>query len=143
LASVNNSPSPVVEFISNKFDLSRLPSNPALFYFNTEAPPCSGAGFSFDIVEYVGGGAFVYSALQAAYYMGFHRVYIVGAGLSLYSRADGVCDVPNRHALDNLYREARTVYEDAGREVYDCTINGACHAFRTRDISEIYRSESL
>ena len=138
-----------VELISNRFDLSKFPSNPTLFHINTEYNTFLKAGFSLDIADYVGGGGYgVPSALQIAYYMGFHRVYILGAGgggvaseaLGIRDGAGQSGDWPQSKDINNFYREARLVYERAGREVYDCTINGSLNIFSRQHLSEIYRS---
>lgn len=157
---------PIVKFISNRVDLSSFPSNPTLYHLNTVNLPRPNKRFSVDIVDYVNEGWTVtHAALQIAYYMGFKKVYIVGMDHRFTQHIPGqenkestikgddvdhfhpgyfghgqTWDLPDLKNSEISYQSARKVYEESGREIFDCTVGGACEIFKKLDVSSIYRN---
>jgi len=156
---------PIVKFISNRCDLLDFPADPMLFHINTEKLPAASQRFSTDIVSYVNEGWTVtHAALQIAYYMGFDRVYIVGMDHRFAQNFPGQenkesiisgddidhfhpeyfgrgqsWDFPDLKNSEISYAAARKAYEDVGRKIYDCTINGACNIFEKCSVNSIYK----
>ena len=102
-----------------------------------------------------------FAALQIAYYMGFTQVAIVGMDhrYSYSGKANETCvlkgddpnhfdkgyfreqtwDNPDLKNSEKYYRIARNVFESDGREILDCTKNGACEVFKKFELEEVIR----
>ena len=120
------------------------------------------AGFHGDITAGVWEGATVtYVALQIAYYLGFHRVILVGVDHSFstagrpHATVTSQGDDPNhfhpdyfgkgfRWQLPDLetseqaYRMAKEHFERAGREIVDATIGGKLQVFHKVDYHSLF-----
>jgi len=153
-----------IKFVSNRIDHELYPESPFLYLINTLHVPKYAERFSTDICRYVEEGWTVtHAALQVIYYMGFMRVYIVGMdhrynlALTGQENADAVIDGDDLDHFDPLYfgggqqwdqpdlgnseisyRAARVAFEAAGRQIFDCTTDGACRVFEKRPVSAIY-----
>jgi hypothetical protein len=118
--------------------------------------------FHADITRGVWGGATVtFVALQVAYYMGFHKVVLVGVDHSFTTRGKPHATVvspgddpnhfdpqyfgrgfrwqlPDFETSEQAYRMAKSHYERAGREVVDATIGGKLQVFRKVDYHSLF-----
>ena len=119
-------------------------------------------GFHGDLSQgFFEGYTVTFAALQIAYYMGFSQVIIVGMDHK-YSYT-GAPNEPNRLKgkdpnhfdpsyfseqtwdnpdLDNsekYYVMARTEFEKDGREIIDCTIDGACRVFSKSTLEKVLK----
>jgi hypothetical protein len=126
------------------------------YHLNTSSPP---GRFSKDLAQGAHEGWTVtHVALQVAYYLGFHKVVIIGmdhryafSGLanqaSLLQGPDPnhfsaeyfsgqVWDNPDLARSEESYRIAREVFEANGRRILDATVNGACTIFEKVDYRE-------
>lgn len=153
-----------IKFVSNRADHALYPECPFLYRVNTLHLPKYAERFSTDICRYVEEGWTVtHAALQIIYYMGFARVYIVGMdhryNLAMTGRENAEVvmdgddldhfdpryfgggqqwDQPDLGNSEISYRAARVAFEAAGRQIFDCTIDGACRVFEKRPVSAIY-----
>lgn len=135
-----------------------MPEDAMTYLVPTMDPP---ARFSQDITQGLHEGWTVtYAALQIAYFMGFHRVVLVGLDHDFqYSGEPNEAwlmegDDPNHfspdyfkgHSWDNpdlesseaSYRIARQQYENAGREIIDATYNGRCTIFKKAELASLF-----
>ncbi len=115
--------------------------------------------FHGDIREgFFEGFTVTFAALQFAYYMGFSTVAIVGMdhrykfeGLPNEARklrgpdtnhfdagyfSGQKWDNPDLASSELYYSMARNAYEQAGRRIVDCTINGACNVFEKGELQQ-------
>ncbi len=124
--------------------------NPNINYILTGA--VKGKDFQTDITEKVLEGATVtYVAMQIAYYMGFEKVFLIGVDHNFV--ADGKpkeiktmegndpnhfdpnyfkgmkWGLPDLETSEMYYKIAKKTYEDAGREIYDATVDGKLQVF--------------
>lgn len=120
-----------------------------------------GLGFSKDICNGVyQGWTVTYAALQIAYFMGFHTIAIIGMdhrynfkGSPNDSRIlsgpdhnhfsqdyfrDSEWNNPDLESAESAYRLARYHYESDGRQVIDCTIEGACTVFKKQALADAF-----
>ena len=155
---------PIIKFISNRVDLNKFPPNPALYHINTVNLPRPNKRFSEDIVSYINEGWTVtHAALQLVYYMGFSNVYIVGMDHRFSQHIPGLenkesiikgddldhfhpnyfghgqaWDFPDLKNSEISYSSARKAYTEAGRNIFDCTIGGACDVFEKMSVNGLY-----
>lgn len=153
-----------VKFVSNRLDQAWYPDHPLQYRMNTQQLPAEAGPFSRDICAYVEEGWTVtHAALQIIYYMGFTRVWIVGMDHRYCQAMPGEenapavidgddvdhfdrgyfgggleWDQPDLINSEQSYRVARAVFAEAGRNIVDCTIGGACDVFEKRRISDLY-----
>ena len=153
-----------IKFVSNRVNDELYPETPRLYRINTVRLPRFSERFSTDICHYVEEGWTVtHAALQIIYYMGFTRVFIVGmdhryelarsgqknAGIVVegddpdhfdprYFGGGQPWDQPDLENSEISYRAARVAFEAAGRQVFDCTVDGGCDVFVRRPVSVIY-----
>jgi hypothetical protein len=153
-----------VKFVSNRVGADLYPENPLLFTINTLHLPENADRFSRDICQYVHEGWTVtHAALQIIYYMGFQRVFIVGMDHRFSLAVTGQentevtidggdpdhfdpsyfgggqrWDQPDLANSEISYRAARVAFEAAGRQIVDCTTDGACRVFEKLPVSSIY-----
>lgn len=152
-----------VRFVSNRLGEDWYPETPFQYRLNTQQVPQDAEMFSRDPCAYVvEGWTVTYVALQIVYYMGFQRVCIVGMDHRFAQAVSGEENLSSTIAGDDIdhfdpryfrgqqwdqpdlansarsYRVAREVFEQAGRAIVDCTINGACDVFEKRPISDLY-----
>ncbi|MCF6263986.1 MAG: glycosyltransferase [Xanthomonadales bacterium] len=155
----------VIKFLSNRVNLKEIPQSPYTYYINSAKPPPQPPRFSTDIAAYVNEGWTVtHVALQIIYYMGFAEVYIVGMDHKFSQHVEGKenqssiiegddvdhfhpdyfgqgksWDFPDLVNSEISYTAALKTYQADQRNIYDCTINGACTIFPKMDIIELYR----
>lgn len=122
-----------------------------------------GRDFSTDIVAGVGTCATVtYTALQFAYYMGANPVILFGVDHSFraegesmaivkregpdvnhfdpnYFRAGTYWGVPSLELSEKGYMEARRVFEENGRKIYDATIGGKLEVFEKISVDQAHQ----
>lgn len=117
-------------------------------------------GFSDDICNGVHQGWTVtHVALQIAYFLGFQTVAITGMDhrywfdgnpneLSVQNGPDynhfspayfenATWNNPDLESAEKAYRLARFHYEADGRQIFDCTIGGACKVFTKSTLEEV------
>jgi hypothetical protein len=107
------------------------------------------------------GPTVTYAALQVAFFLGFKKVVIVGMDhrytfegnpneVTVMAGSDPnhfdekyFChqqwNNPDLPASEKAYERARQVFEDNGREIVDCTVDGACPVFRKMALEEVLR----
>jgi hypothetical protein len=118
-------------------------------------------GFSEDICNGVHQGWTVtHVALQIAYFMGFQTVAIAGMDHRYYFDGhpnelrildgpdpnhfspdyfqDLAWNNPDLKSAEKAYRLARIHYEADGRQIFDCTIGGACDVFLKGKLEEVF-----
>jgi hypothetical protein len=122
-----------------------------------------GNDFGKDISKSLNPAATVtYAALQIIFYMGFSEVIIIGMDHNFETKKKNRPnemeirdeDVDNNHFHPNyfpkgskwetpdlvsseyFYKIARKQFENDGRKIFDCTINGKCQVFEKRNISD-------
>lgn len=147
-----------VKFIGNRG--GDLVGNNALTYqINTKSPPerfCK--DISLGVRE---GGTVTYAALQIAYYLGFHRVIIIGMDHNFTfdgkpNESKVMQGADSNHFIDNYfgfgqrwdnpdlvkseesYQIARDIFAAEGREILDATVDGKCNIFQKVDYREIF-----
>ena len=122
----------------------------------------TGPKFSEDVRHRVWeGGTVTYVALQLAFYMGFEKVILIGVDHNYQNKGEpnktivsGGDDIdhfhagyfgkgfrwqlPDLEAWDLAYNQARTAYENAGREVIDATIGGKLQVFPKVDYDSLF-----
>jgi hypothetical protein len=119
-----------------------------------EIEPMLAAGrFSKDLSKGAYGGRNVIATMctQAAYYMGFNEVYLLGvdcdySGLHRFDgcitdnlEGDGVkCEWSKTFAS---YRICREAFEEDGREIINCTVGGKLEVFKRRKLEEVILSK--
>lgn len=107
------------------------------------------------------GWTVTYAALQVAYYLGFHKVIIIGMDHNfIYSGKPNEAkimtdadpnhfsdayfgygqtwDNPDLEKSEESYRIARQIYEADGRQIIDATVDGKCSIFSKVDYREIF-----
>ena len=115
--------------------------------------------FSKDIsVHHCIGSSVTYTMLQAAYYMGFKEVYLIGYDHFTESlKKTKMCDhfydsskdnlwdmipkytkIDNHIKLNNAYRAARIAFEEDGRNVYNATRGGHLEIFNRVDFDSLF-----
>lgn len=149
-----------VKFLGSQ-GVGNLIAEDALTYIlNTSNPP---ARFCHDITLGVHEGWTVtYAALQIAYYLGFREVIIIGMDHRYHYTgspnaampcmgpdvnhfhanyfADGqIWHNPDLAQCESSYTLARQQFENDGRRIIDCTVNGACTVFEKQDYREYFR----
>ena len=107
------------------------------------------------------GPTVTYAAMQVAFFLGFQKVVIVGMDHRYTYKGDPnqvsviegndtnhfdkayFCNQqwnnPDLPASEKAYERARQVFEDDGREIVDCTVDGACPVFRKMALEEVLR----
>ena len=100
-----------------------------------------------------------YAALQIAFYMGFSSIIIIGmdhqyqyTGKPNETKylsgtdpnhfdpqyfSDQLWDNPDLIKSEHFYRIARDNFERNGREIVDCTVDGACYVFNKRKLRDV------
>lgn len=155
----------VTKFVSSRVGSDLVPPDATTYHLNTTNLPAGAKRFSEDIVDYVHEGWTVtHAALQIAYYMGFRAVHIVGMDHRFHQHEAGrenqestiagddvdhfhpayfghgqKWDLPDLRNSEISYRAAREAYEADGRQIFDCTVDGACDVFTKRDVSSLHR----
>lgn len=104
-------------------------------------------------------GAVTYTMLQAAYYMGFKDVYLIGCDHFVDSwEKTGVIDhfydgskeviwdltaeytkIDNHIRLNNCYKAARLAFEEDGRNIYNATRGGHLEIFNRVDFDSLFK----
>lgn len=146
-----------VNFIASGDYNGSVKQGPLTHWIKADLPPM---GFSKDICMGIHQGWTVtHAALQVAYFMGFERVIIVGMDhryqyeglpneLTEISGPDPnhFCpdyfqgcfwNNPDLSQAEESYRIAKHAYEEAGRSIVDCTVDGACEVFDKRSLQEV------
>jgi hypothetical protein len=100
-----------------------------------------------------------YAAMQVAYYLGFHKVCLIGVDHNFVSKGNPRENVisneddpnhfhpsyfgkgvkwalPDLDGSERFYRVAKEYYEKNGREIVDCTVNGRLEVFRKSSIEK-------
>ena len=116
--------------------------------------------FSKDLsVYHTNGGGVAYTMLQAAYYMGFDEVYLLGMDHYtkslmelrasehfyesdkdlLWDLLPDIVKIDNHITLSNSYKKARIVFEEDGRKIYNATRGGYLEIFDRIDFDELYK----
>jgi len=155
---------PITKFVSDRVSPDFIREDPFTFFMKTAVLPTNHQRFSRDIVEYVHEGWTVtHAALQIIHYMGFKRVFIIGMDHNFKQHVPGLenksatiegddvdhfhpgyfghgqtWDHPDLKRSEESYKAAREAYEQDGRDIVDCTINGKCSVFEKADVSVIY-----
>lgn len=106
------------------------------------------------------GGTVTYTAMQLAYYLGFHQVILIGvdhrfntsgpAGKAVVSQGPDAnhfhpdyfgkgikWQLPNMEESENAYRLAKAAFEADGREILDCTLDGALTIFPRKRLEDV------
>lgn len=154
----------IIKFISNRIDPQLIPENQYTYHINTIHLPKPCKRFNEDMSEYVfEGWTVTHAALQIIYYMGFIEVYIIGMDHRFSQHVQGMENKPSVIQGDDIdhfdphyfghgqtwdfpdlknneisYRVAREIFNQNGREIYDCTIDGACTVFPKIPIEFLY-----
>ncbi|WP_346839847.1 6-hydroxymethylpterin diphosphokinase MptE-like protein [Microbulbifer sp. SAOS-129_SWC] len=106
------------------------------------------------------GWTVTYAALQVAFFMGFKEVYIIGMDHRFeYSGAPNQAsymkgedknhfsseyfsqcewDNPDLRNSEKSYQIANETFQSVGRNIFDCTVGGACDIFEKRDYKKIF-----
>jgi len=102
-----------------------------------------------------------YAALQLAYFMGFHEVYLIGCDHSFATRGPANAEVlstgddlnhfapdyfgkgtrwhlPDLENSEMAYSLARMVYESSGRKIFDATLDGKLEVFPKVDYRKVF-----
>ena len=137
-----------VKFIGSKGH-PILAEDALTYHVNTSSPP---GRFSKDLAQGAHEGWTVtHVALQVAYYLGFHKVVIIGMDHRYaFSGAANQAhllqgpdpnhfspayfsgqhwDNPDLERSEESYRIAKEIFQADGREILDATVNGACGVF--------------
>jgi len=106
-----------------------------------------------------GGGSVIISiCLQVAYYMGFSKVYLLGCDCDYTNQFyfDGTAPTDKEYAyarkvdsknnlltgdwsrIFNSYKTCKKVYEEAGREIVNCTVGGKLEIFRRQTLEDLF-----
>jgi len=128
----------------------------SLYYFLS----LSQRKFSHDLCEGVGSaGTVTYAALQFAYYMGANPVILFGVDHSFtfqgapsqivkrrgedvnhfdsnYFEENTYWGLPDLELSEFAYEQAKNVFEENGRHIYDATINGKLNVFPKISVDE-------
>jgi hypothetical protein len=123
----------------------------------------AGNNFGVDMSKSLNPAATVtYAALQIIYYMGFSEVIIIGMDHNFetknknrpnetevrdeevdnnhfhpnYFPKGSKWETPDLISSEYFYKIARKQFENDGRKIFDCTINGKCQVFEKRKISD-------
>jgi hypothetical protein len=146
-----------VNFIASGNYQGKIASSPWTHWLKADLQPM---GFSKDICLGVHQGWTVtHVALQIAFFMGFERVVIVGMDHRYeyegrpneLKRMTGpdlnhfcanyfqgcAWNNPDLSNAEEAYRIARYTYEQDGRSIIDCTVDGACEIFEKRSLREV------
>jgi hypothetical protein len=146
-----------VNFIASGNHEGKIQSGPLTHWVKADLSPM---GFSKDICFGIHQGWTVtHAGLQVAYFMGFSRVIIVG--MDHRYQYDGhpnelkemtgpdvnhfcpdyfrgcLWNNPDLSQAEDAYRIARHTYEEAGRAIIDCTVDGACKVFDKCSLEEV------
>lgn len=146
-----------IKFLSNhRPDLYQ--DGPLTHVLDTHDPP---ADFCTDIsLGLHEGWTVTFAALQVAYFLGFRQVVILGMDHrysftgepnaeatiegedpnhfhEAYFGHGQKWDNPDLASSERSYRLARQVYEQAGRDIIDATVDGACQVFRKADYRQV------
>ena len=118
--------------------------------------------FSKDIsVQHCLGSSVTYAMLQAAYYMGFESVYLIGCDhfveslkkmkeiKHFYENSNEVVwdltpeylKLDNHLKLDNAYKAAKLAFEEDGRNIYNATRGGYLDIFKRVDFDALFPEE--
>lgn len=148
---------PAIRFIGGRA-AGHLEEGPRTFHVPILSPPVT---FSTDICKGLReGGTVTHAALQIAYYMGFSKVVIIGMDHRFtyhgapheahvmegpdpnhfspeYFRGQ-VWDNPDLARSEASYKVAREIYEAAGRQIVDATLDGACPVFEKTDYRTVF-----
>lgn len=114
--------------------------------------------FSTDFSHGVGAsGTVTYTALQLAYYLGADPVILVGVDHNFkfegqpqsyqrmegtdpnhfdpnYFQKDSYWGLPNLPASEEGYKKAKSLFEESGRKILDCTVGGKLQVFEKASI---------
>ena len=109
------------------------------------------------------GRSVTYTCIQLAYYLGYKEVIILGKDHSYvakgipgskneiaeksnhfiknyYSKGDKF-DTPDYHGEEFAYRLAKDKFENTGRSIIDCSVNGKLLVFRKAELSSVLNAE--
>lgn len=146
-----------VNFIASGDYHGKIQSSTLTHWIKADLPPM---GFSKDIcLGMHQGWTVTHAALQIAYFMAFQRVIIIGMDhryqyeglpneLKEMSGPDPnhfcsdyfqgcLWNNPDLGQAEEAYRIAKHAYEEAGRSIIDCTVDGACEVFEKRSLHEV------
>lgn len=119
--------------------------------------------FSKDIsIYHANGWSVTYSMIQAAYYMGFEEVYLIGCdhftkSLEITKKTEHFYDsgkellwdilpdytkVNNHIKMNNSYKAARLVFETSGRKIFNATRGGYLDVFERVDFDELFKEDT-
>lgn len=148
-----------VKLIGSQGAAGLLQEDALTYLVNTHAPA---ARFCTDLAQGMHEGWTVtYAALQAAYFLGFREVVLIGldhryayAGQPNEARVlEGpdpnhfspdyfghgqAWDNPDLAHSEESYRIAREVFERDGRRIVDATVDGACRIFEKADYTKVF-----
>ena len=147
-----------VRFLKNMGNSNPLPES-ALTYFLQPRPE---ERFHHDVCKgFFEGYTVTFAALQLAFFMGFSEVVIVGMdhrykyeGLPNEPRtlkgsdpnhfdstyfSGQTWDNPDLANSERFYAMAQKAFEEEGRRIIDCTVNGACTVFEKGRLEEVLR----
>ena len=163
-ASTEIRQSPSIKFVSNRVPEEVVPEGPKTMRINTAHLPAGAQRFSDEVESYIHEGWTVtHVALQLIYHLGFSRVFVVGMDHRFRQHKPGAentestiagkdvdhfhpgyfgggqkWDLPDLHESEKSYHAAKEAFEADGREIWDCTIDGACEVFPKLDVSYLY-----
>lgn len=147
-----------VKFIGNR-GVGLLRASPLTHFINTQSP---NQRFCKDIsVGVHEGWTVTYTAMQITYYMGIKQLILIGMDHRYKYVGDpnestviegddpnhfatnyfghGQCwDNPDLKKSEESYSIAKDVFESDGREIIDCTVDGACKIFKKMDYRELF-----
>jgi len=147
-----------IKFMPPQNESSSLRESALTYWIKADLPP---RGFSTDLTLGAHQGwTITHVGLQIAYYMGFHRVIIIGMDhryeyqgkpneLMAMNGPDPnhfderyfencLWNNPDLSQSEESYRIARHTYEADGRCIIDCTQDGACRVFERRSLQEVF-----
>ena len=147
-----------IKFLPFREEVVCPPPNGLTYYFALRSMQGFYKKFCLGIDE---GPTVTYAALQVAFFLGFQKVVIVGMDhrykfvgnpneVSVMAGRDPnhfdekyffnqEWNNPDLLASEKAYERARQVFEDDGREIVDCTVDGACTVFRKMALEEALR----
>lgn len=147
-----------VRFISDR-GLGLVKASPLTHFINTQSP---NQRFCKDISAGVHEGWTVtYAAMQIAYYLGIKQLILIGMDhryeyvgdpnestviegddpnhfATNYFGHGQRWDNPDLKKSEESYNIAKDVFESDGREIFDCTVDGACQIFKKKDYRKLF-----
>ncbi len=149
-----------VKFISEHNSQGLIPEDALTYLLNTHNPK---QRFSTDLTQGLHEGWTVtYAALQVAYFLGFHKVIIIGMDHKFsytgkpneaqkmqgndpnhfapgYFANGQAWDNPDIENSENSYRLAKEFFEQDGRQIIDATLGGHCTIFEKNHYQTLFK----